>query len=125
MVTVAPASANAVATPRPMPLDPPVTSTRAPSKSKLASPTARTVRRAMSTLDLPGPIRQNGYVVRDLEAAMAEWLALGIGPWVTLGPLEQTMTFRGQTSQVTITLAFAQSGELQLELIQQTGDAPT
>jgi hypothetical protein len=79
----------------------------------------------MSTLDLPGPIRQNGYVVRDLDAAMAEWLALGIGPWVTLGPLEQTMTFRGQTSQVTITLAFAQSGELQLELIQQTGDAPT
>jgi catechol 2,3-dioxygenase-like lactoylglutathione lyase family enzyme len=74
---------------------------------------------------LPGPIRQNGYVVHDLDAAIAEWLALGIGPWVTLGPLDQTMTFRGQEVTTTITLAFANSGDLQLELIEQTGDAPT
>src|SRR6185436_2298157 len=34
MVTRAPASAKAVATPRPIPFEPPVTSTRAPVKSK-------------------------------------------------------------------------------------------
>jgi hypothetical protein len=79
----------------------------------------------MSTDLLPGPIRQNGYVVHDLDAAIAEWLALGIGPWITLGPLDQHMVFRGEPTEVTLTLAFANSGDLQVELIQQTGDAPT
>ena len=79
----------------------------------------------MSADLLPGPIRQNGYVVRDLDAAIAEWLALGIGPWVTIGPLEQGMVFRGQPTMPTLTLAFANSGDLQVELIHQTGDAPT
>ena len=74
---------------------------------------------------LPGPIRQNGYVVRDLNAAIAEWLALGVGPWITLGPMEQGMVFRGEPTTCTITLAFANSGDLQIELIHQTGDAPT
>jgi hypothetical protein len=74
---------------------------------------------------LPGPIRQNGYVVHDLDAAIAQWLALGIGPWITLGPMEQGMVFRGEPTTCTITLAFANSGDLQIELIHQTGDAPT
>ena len=74
---------------------------------------------------LPGPIRQNGYVVHDLDAAIAQWLALGIGPWITLGPMEQGMVFRGEPTTCTITLAFANSGDLQIELIHQTGDAPS
>jgi hypothetical protein len=79
----------------------------------------------MRTDLLPGPIRQNGYVVRDLDAAIAEWLAIGVGPWLTLGPIQQHMVFRGEPTEVTLTLAFANSGDLQVELIQQTGDAPT
>ena len=39
MVTCAPAAANARATPRPMPLEPPVTNTRAPAKSNVAATT--------------------------------------------------------------------------------------
>jgi catechol 2,3-dioxygenase-like lactoylglutathione lyase family enzyme len=74
---------------------------------------------------LPGPVRQNGYVVRDLDAAIEAWLGLGVGPWVTIGPLDQPMVFRGEPSDVTLTLAFANSGELQIELIRQTGDAPS
>lgn len=74
---------------------------------------------------LPGPIRQNGYVVRDLDAAIVQWLALGIGPWITLGPMEQDMVFRGEPTTCTITLAFANSGDLQIELIHQTDGAPT
>ena len=70
---------------------------------------------------LPGPIRQNGYVVTDLDTAIAQWLALGIGPWITLGPMEQGMVFRGEPTTCTITLAFANSGDLQIELIHQTG----
>ena len=74
---------------------------------------------------LPGPIRQNGYVVRDLDAAIETWLGLGVGPWITLGPMEQAMVYRGEPTTPTITLAFANSGDLQIELIHQTGDAPT
>ena len=29
-----------------------------------------------------GAIRQNGYVVRDIESAMQHWVeAIGVGPW--------------------------------------------
>ncbi len=75
---------------------------------------------------LPGPVRQNGYVVRDLDTAIAAWLALGVGPWITLGPMEQPGFYcRGEPTTPTITLAFANSGDLQIELIEQTGDAPS
>lgn len=73
----------------------------------------------------PGAVRQNGYVVRDLDAAVAEWVALGIGPFVTIGPMQQTMVFRGATTTPTLTIAFANSGDLQIELIHQDGDDPS
>jgi catechol 2,3-dioxygenase-like lactoylglutathione lyase family enzyme len=73
----------------------------------------------------PGPIRQNGHIVADLDAAIADWLALGVGPWITLGPMDQQMVFRGEPTEVTLTLAFANSGDLQIELIHQTGEAPS
>ena len=33
---------------------------------------------------LPGPVRQIGYVVHDFDAALASWLAAGVGPWYVL-----------------------------------------
>ena len=30
---------------------------------------------------LPGPVRQFGYVVTDLDQAIAGWVTLGVGPW--------------------------------------------
>ena len=33
---------------------------------------------------LPGPIRQIGYVVTDLDQAIAGWLELGVGPWFVI-----------------------------------------
>ena len=36
---------------------------------------------------LPGAIRQLGYVVTDLDEAMASWLALGISRMVHHGPM--------------------------------------
>jgi catechol 2,3-dioxygenase-like lactoylglutathione lyase family enzyme len=80
---------------------------------------------AEPTTVLPGTIRQNGNVVRDLDAAIETWLGLGVGPWITLGPMEQGMVFRGEPTTPTITLAFANSGDLQIELIHQSGDAPS
>ena len=38
---------------------------------------------------LPGPIRQNGYVVRDLGRAIDAWLDVGVGPWLLLPHLTQ------------------------------------
>jgi len=75
---------------------------------------------------LPGPIRQNGYVVRDLERAMDAWLAVGVGPWLVLPHLRQSgSVYRGQPTEPVVSMAFANSGELQVELIEQEDDAPS
>jgi hypothetical protein len=74
-----------------------------------------------------GPIRQNGYVVRDLRAAMDHWVnVLGVGPWFHV-PRVKTDYFRhrGADSDVEMSIALANSGDLQIELIQQTNDAPS
>lgn len=75
---------------------------------------------------LEGPIRQIGYVVRDLDAAMRSWCALGVGPWFTIRSLEQKdCRYRGERCETTISIAFANSGPMQIELIQQHGDTPS
>ncbi|WP_330229587.1 VOC family protein [Nocardia sp. NBC_00508] len=74
-----------------------------------------------------GPIRQNGYVVRNLKQAMHHWIdVLGVGPFFYIERLPvRQLQFRDTPSDATISVALAQSGELQIELIQQLDDAPT
>ena len=75
---------------------------------------------------LPGPIRQNGYVVRDLDAALARWLEIGVGPWFVLPHLTQRgSTYRGHPTAPVVSIAFANSGDLQVELIVQEDDSPS
>jgi hypothetical protein len=75
---------------------------------------------------LPGEIRQIGYVVRDLDVAMRSWCDLGVGPWFTLRNLEQpNCTYRGQLSEPTVSIGFANSGPLQVEVIQPHDDRPS
>jgi len=75
---------------------------------------------------LEGSIRQIGYVVDDLDDAIRRWSALGVGPWFTIRDLEQPgCTYRGEPCDVTISIALANSGPMQLELIQPHGDAPS
>jgi hypothetical protein len=75
---------------------------------------------------LPGVVRQNGYVVRDLDAAIKAWCAIGVGPWFTLRDLPQEdFRYRGQPSRPVLSIAFGNSGPLQIELIQQVNDAPS
>lgn len=79
----------------------------------------------MSTL--LGPIRQMGYVVRDLDAAMKHWIeVLRVGPFFHL-PDTQLIDFcyRGEPSDLRMSAAFAQCGPVQIELIQQLNDAPS
>ena len=74
-----------------------------------------------------GDIRQNGYVVRDIAMAMRHWSeVLGVGPWfyVEHAPV-RNFTYRGTPSEVDLSIALANSGPLQLELIEQRNDAPS
>lgn len=74
-----------------------------------------------------GPIRQNGYVVRDIEAALKHWTeAVGVGPFWYFDrvPIE-SFQYRGASSPMEASIALANSGDLQIELIQQRNDAPS
>ena len=72
-----------------------------------------------------GPIVQNAFVVRDIEAAVAHWSGkMGVGPFYLLehipfGPVY----FRGEPLALDMSVALAQWGDMQIELIAQHDDA--
>jgi hypothetical protein len=72
-----------------------------------------------------GPIRQNGYVVRDIHAAMDHWIhVIGVGPWFLIERVElDWFRHRGRDSKPEMSIALANSGDLQIELIQQKDDS--
>jgi hypothetical protein len=74
-----------------------------------------------------GEIRQNGYVVRDLGAALTHWIdVLQVGPFYVLEHVQaQGFHYRGEPGALEVSFAFAHSGPLQIELIQQHGDTPS
>jgi hypothetical protein len=74
-----------------------------------------------------GAVAQNGYVVRDLAAAMDHWITvMGVGPWFYFERVAiDWFRHRGADSAVEISVALANSGDLQIELIQQRNDAPS
>ncbi len=76
---------------------------------------------------LLGAIRQNGYVVRDIRAAMDYWVNVaGVGPWFHVERVKTDyFRHRGKASDVEMSIALANSGDLQIELIQQMNDAPS
>jgi len=76
---------------------------------------------------LLGAICQNGYVVRDIHAAMAHWSStLSVGPFFFFeqAPLEK-FCYKGEPSACRCSIALANSGDLQVELIQQLNDEPS
>ncbi len=79
----------------------------------------------MSLLKL-GPVRQVGYVVKDIEAAMNEWVVLGVGPWfyVEKVPVENYQ-YKGHSHELDMSVALSNSGDIQIELIQQRNSAPS
>jgi hypothetical protein len=74
-----------------------------------------------------GSVRQNGYVVRDIHATMKHWITIaGVGPWFYVDRVEtEYFRHRGAPASVEMSVALANSGELQIELIQQRNDAPS
>ncbi|TCT09931.1 glyoxalase/bleomycin resistance protein/dioxygenase superfamily protein [Tepidamorphus gemmatus] len=74
-----------------------------------------------------GAIRQLGYVVDDIEAGMAHWHAvMGVGPWFynPRVPIEDYL-YDGVAYQPHNSVALANSGFIQVELIQCRNDVPS
>jgi hypothetical protein len=74
-----------------------------------------------------GPIAQNGYVVPDLDQAIAHWAtSLGVGPWFEMDTsIFKEMVYRGEPTSMSVRIALANSGDLQIELIQPLDDEPS
>ena len=75
-----------------------------------------------------GAIRQIAFVVRDLDAALQYWTQrLGVGPFFVLRNLSANeYVYRGQPSPPPLTsLALGNSGDLQVEIIQQHDERPS
>lgn len=74
-----------------------------------------------------GEVRQIGYVVTDIEAAMRHWYeTLGIGPWFYAEKIiDKDFYYHGEPSPIERSVALANSGFIQMELVQQRNRAPS
>ena len=70
---------------------------------------------------------QSAWVVDDLDAAVDAWLKVGIGPFffVEYTPdLFEESTYRGSPSPISMKIALAQAGDMQIELIGPRASKP-
>jgi hypothetical protein len=74
-----------------------------------------------------GPVRQVAYVVDDLDAALAYWIdVLGVGPFFLFERIHLAeCVHRGRPTDPELSVALAQSGGVQIELIVQHDDEPS
>jgi hypothetical protein len=74
-----------------------------------------------------GPVMQNAFVVRDIAAAVEFWSGkVGVGPFYCLEHIQfGDVYFRGAPLRLDMSVALAQWGNLQIELIQQHDDTPS
>lgn len=69
---------------------------------------------------------QLGFLVDDLVEAAQSWVdVFGVGPFHVLPVVDQHATYRGQPATITIQVAAAQAGPVQIELVQQLCDRPS
>jgi hypothetical protein len=69
-----------------------------------------------------GSVRQLGFVVHDLDLALEYWTkTLGVGPFFTIRKITpEPWRYRGEPSSAPcVSLALANSGKVQIEIIQQ------
>lgn len=67
-------------------------------------------------LNLP-PVNQVGFVVRDLKQAIAHYEPL-FGPFTEMDAADMEWEYRGQPETSSIKIAFGQSGDVEIELIE-------
>jgi len=74
-----------------------------------------------------GALRQMGFVVRDIDKAMRHWIEVcGVGPWFVAEKLPlDGFWYKEQPYDIHLTVALANSGDVQLELIEQRDATPS
>lgn len=78
---------------------------------------------ALTTLGLP-PVDQIGFVVKDIEQAIAQYDAL-FGPFTRMDAEVPAAQYRGREASCELRLAFGRSGDIEIELIQWvSGESP-
>lgn len=72
-------------------------------------------------------ILQHAYLVPDIDAAIQHWhKVFGLGPFFLTRHIElDSCTFKGAPSSLDFSVAIAQSGDAQVELVQQHCDSPS
>jgi hypothetical protein len=71
-----------------------------------------------------GPVKQWGYLVKDLDQAMASWVEqLGIGPWWGYRNVPAQAVVDGNTTDIIMSVGLAYHQGMQIELIHQTNEA--
>lgn len=79
--------------------------------------------KTVAALDLPA-VDQIGFVVKDLAAAIATYQPI-FGPFSVMEPGEMEFEYRGRSEKSELKLAFARSGEVEIELIEWvSGETP-
>ena len=77
----------------------------------------------MFAVDILGPVKQWGYLVKDLDQAMACWIEqLGIGPWWGYRNVPAKAVVYGQKNDLVMSVGLAYHQGVQIELIHQTND---
>lgn len=70
-------------------------------------------------------IDENAWVVEDLEAAIGTWLKLGYGPFFVTSLDLPEVRYRDIHVPLSLKIAMARAGDVQIELIQQLNDGPS
>ena len=73
-----------------------------------------------------GPVKQWGYLVKDLDDAMDCWISqLGVGPWWGYRNIPAVAEVDGKQSDIVMSVGLAYHQGMQIELIHQTNNAPS
>jgi hypothetical protein len=74
--------------------------------------------------DILGPVLQWGFLVRDLDESMDNWInKLGVGPWWGYRNVPAKAVVDGEESDIVMSVGLAYHQGMQIELIHQTNDA--
>jgi len=71
-----------------------------------------------------GDVRQIGLMSRDIDKSMQYFVdAWGMGPWFVLRNMKTTMLYQGTPTELDVSIAMANCGDLQFEIVTQHNDA--
>lgn len=73
------------------------------------------------------PFNQLGFVVDDVDEAVAYWVdVVGVAPFFVYRDYTLAECFyEGEPISLTISVAYGQAGDVQIELVEQHGDTPS